>query len=179
MSYTTPLTAVSLAKLTAVQWNASVRDNIAWLANPPACRVYHNASQSLTDNAQASLAFNSERFDTATMHDTVTNNSRITFATAGLYVVSACFELAAAADYLSMYCGILLNAATFIALDVKGTHADAAVAPGFVTSTLYKFAAGDYVEVKAFQNNSANAARNVLSNSARSPEFSAVWVGLG
>lgn len=178
MPYVSPTTVVAGTTGLAT-WGNSVKAAADYLANPPACRVYHNANQSLVDNAQASLAFNSERFDTATMHDTVTNNSRITFTVAGVYVVSACFEIAAAADYTATYCGILLNGATFVALDVKGTHADAGIAPGFVTSTIYKFAAGDYVEVKAFQNNSANAARNVLSNNARSPEFSAVWVGLG
>ena len=178
MPYVAPATVVSGTTITTA-WGNAVKTGLDYQANGPCCRVYHNANQSLADNAQASLLFNSERFDPTGMHSTVTNTNRITFADAGVYVVSACFEIAAAADYLSTYCGILLNGATFIALDVKGTHADAAVAPGFVTTTIYKFAAADYVEVKAFQNYSANAARNVLSNAARSAEFSVAWVALG
>ena len=58
----------------------------------PAVRVFHNASQSITNSTLTALAFNSERFDQAggvasTMHDTVTNNSRLTAIYAGVYMI--------------------------------------------------------------------------------------------
>ena len=160
-------------------WGNAVKAGMDYQANAPACRVYHNANQSLTDNVQAALAFNSERHDATGMHDTAVNNSRITFTDAGVYLVGFSLEYQAAADYVSLYAGILLNAATYLALHSLGTHADAGIAPAITIVTAYKFAAGDYVTAMAYQNNSASAARNVLSNANRSPEFWAQWVALG
>lgn len=54
------------------------------------CRVTHNANQACADSSNTTLAFNTESYDSDTMHDTVTNNSRITIKTAGKYYVYAC-----------------------------------------------------------------------------------------
>ena len=62
------------------------------------CHAYHDATQSITDDTLTVLALNQERLDTDTMHDLVTNNSRITFTTAGKYVVGANVSFAADAD---------------------------------------------------------------------------------
>src|SRR5689334_6638767 len=60
----------------------------------PAVRVTHNTTQSITNNTATVLAFNTERFDqaggaSAAMHDTVTNNSRLTALYAGIYLINA------------------------------------------------------------------------------------------
>lgn len=178
MPYVSPATVVAGTTGLAT-WGNSVKAAADYLAGRPSCRVYHNANQSLVDNAQAALAFNSERHDPRGMHDTVTNNSRITITDAGVYMVGGSIEVAAAADYASLYLGILLNGGTFLAVQSMGTHADAAVSPWLTVCTAYKFAAADYVQLMAFQNNTAGAARNVVSNSARSPEFHATWLCLG
>ena len=41
------------------------------------CSAYHNTTQTVPDNTAKALALNSEGWDTAGLHDTVTNNSRI------------------------------------------------------------------------------------------------------
>lgn len=68
----------------------------------PKCRAvaYHNTTQSVNDSTAAPLSLNSEDVDTATMHDLVTNNSRITIATGcdGFYRVTAGTTFAADAD---------------------------------------------------------------------------------
>ena len=51
------------------------------------CRVYHSTTQSLSDDVLTTISLNSEQFDTDTMHDTVTNNERITIKTAGKYLI--------------------------------------------------------------------------------------------
>lgn len=179
MSYSTPRTWVAGEYPTAAEFNQDIRDNISFLANPPACRAYHNAAQSIPNNADTTVAFNSERFDTATMHDTVTNNSRITIPIAGLYLLTFTGEFVAAADYQTHYAFFMLNGTTPIGVGTAGAVTTAG--PGCLVgaSAVYKFAAGNYVEVKVRQNNSAAAARNLNSSGNYSPEFTAVWLGLG
>lgn len=173
MAYVTPRTWVAGAVLTAAQLNQDIRDNVTFLANPPACRVYHNAAQSIANAAETPVAFNSERFDTDSMHDTATNNTRITFNTAGIYVVTFSGQWASDVDGIRQ-ATIKLNGATHLAFDVRpalsGTY-------GFHVSTVYKFAAASYVEATVFH--VAGAALNLNSGADYTPEFSAVWVGLG
>lgn len=51
------------------------------------CTVYHSVHQSIPNATHTILAFNSEDYDTNTMHDLVTNNSRITIKETGYYLV--------------------------------------------------------------------------------------------
>lgn len=166
-----------------------VYNGTSWVAphtDPPACRVYHNANQSVTDNTVVTLAFNAERFDTATMHDTVTDNSRITIGTAGVYVVGGHAEIAAGTDYASSWIAIGINGggtATALALSSDGTFTDGGTGVVHSISTAWKFAAGDYIQLLVYQNNTANAARNVLASAAPGKsygcEFFATWIGRG
>jgi hypothetical protein len=174
VAYSAPRTWVAGEHPTAAQMNANVRDNVAFLANPPACRVYHNANQSIAATTETTLAFNSERFDTAALHDTVTNNGRITIPTAGLYVVSVSVEWAAGTGAWQGYVNLRVDGATTIASDRRlfvtggtGAHAFA---------TIYKFTAAQYVEVRVWQN---SGTLNVVTAANYSPEFAATWIGLG
>lgn len=54
------------------------------LAIRPMTRVFHNADQAIAA-ASGVVIFNSERYDTDAIHDTVTNASRLTCKTAGVY----------------------------------------------------------------------------------------------
>jgi hypothetical protein len=159
--------------------NQDLRDNPAFLANPPACRVYHNADQSFADAARATAAFNSERYDTAAMHDTVTNNSRITMPVAGLYLVTFNGHFIGSSDYNLVDCEIRLNGATTIAVSNSLQHNVITAAPRLVVAFVYKYAAGDYVEARPYQDNTSAAARNLQAVGNYSPEFSATWIGLG
>lgn len=159
--------------------NQDLRDNVAFLANPPACRVYHNANQSFADAGLAGVSFNSERYDTASMHDTVTNNGRITLNTAGLYLVTLDGHFAAAGDYTEVYGFIRLNNTTYIAQGGPGAATAGGLNVGFNVATVYKFAANDFVTADAVQNNTGGAARNLLASGNYSPEFSATWLALG
>lgn len=72
----------------------------AYILNPPRCHVFHSANQSTNDDEVTVLSFNSERYDTDTMHSTVTEDERVTFTTAGIYIVvlHVTFAGAAAGD---------------------------------------------------------------------------------
>src|SRR5262245_7924090 len=89
MGYTTPTTHSTGDLITASIWNTDLVDNIKFLANPPACRVYNSDdSNGVVDQTDLAVSFDSERFDTDNMHSTSSNKSRITFNTAGVYVVT-------------------------------------------------------------------------------------------
>lgn len=160
-------------------WTGAAWKQLGLNFNPPACRVFHSAAQSVASGALAAVAFDSERFDTDTMHDTVTNNGRITFNTAGLYVVSFSGLFAAASDYTAVYGFLRLNGTTYIAQSGPGSHGTANFNAGITVTTPYKFIAGDFVIVEVTQQNGPAAARNLLATGNYSPEFSAVWVGTG
>lgn len=173
MPYTDPGAVTTGTTITST-WGNAVRNAEQYLANPPACRVYHNAAQSHTTGTEISLAFNSERFDTDSMHDPVTNNSRITFTTAGLYQITGCLEWTANTTGLR-YAVIRLNGVTNLC--VVTNNASSSLTTDIVVSTLWKAAAGDYVELRAWQNSGATL--NIAAGIASTPEFMAVWVGLG
>lgn len=178
MPYSSPAAAVT-GGLAPASWGNAVKAGLDYLANPPTCRVYNSANQSITNNTLTILAFNSERHDTDTMHDTVTNNSRITFNTAGVYVVTANLLWTAGADYTALFAELLVNGATSIGQAFLGTVADAGFSPPLNLSTIYKFSVADYVQVRVAQKNTAVAARNVGASANNSPEFSACWLALG
>jgi hypothetical protein len=82
-TYTTTVTAAQLNHL-----EQGVND----VSYAPAVRAYHNATQNVLNATATALAFNAERIDQAgnaadTMHDTVTNNSRLTCRYAGVYAI--------------------------------------------------------------------------------------------
>ena len=76
------------------------------------CRVYHNADQSIDNSSATKLAFNSEVFDTDTMHDNSTNNSRITINTAGKYLFIFHGSWSAAATLDGQFTFLLNNTTT-------------------------------------------------------------------
>lgn len=180
MPYTAPAAVTSGAVISKTTFGDVVIADLNFLANPPLCIVTHNANQSFADNTEATPAFNTETRDTNGMHDTVTNNSRITIATAGVYWVEFNLEFTGRTDYISLYAYVRLNGGTAIRYASHGAIVDAGVAPALGKAFPYPFGVGDYIELRAYQNNTANAAANILSlGSNRSPSFSATWIGLG
>lgn len=138
----------------------------------PCARVTHNANQSTTTGVSFTLAFNTERFDTDTIHDTVTNNSRLTCKTAGKYLVTGNVSFAANATGIRQL-QIKLNGATTVG--AVGWSASSAGTTDLVVVTLYDMAVNDYVELIAAQN--SGGALNVLATGNYSPEFMMHRVG--
>lgn len=180
MTWTTPRTWVAGEKPSAATWNTHLRDNLSHLANKATCRAYRSAVQSAGNNATTVVTFDQERWDTATMHDTSTNNDRITVPAGwgGLYIVTFSFELAAAADYTHVRGGIRLNGSSILAYTNTGSLIDNTASPSVTVTTHWKANVGDYFQALVFQENAAAAARNILSTANLSPEFMATWVGL-
>lgn len=140
------------------------------------CSVNRTVAQSITDATTTTVAFDAEITDTDGMHSTSVNNSRITIQTAGVYSVGFVGSFAAAADYVRTSATILLNGTAGIARgQTPGTSTSA---PQILwANRVYRFAVGDYIEVELFQDNTANAARNLEVVANRSPEFYAARIG--
>lgn len=135
-------------------------------------RVYHNASQSINDSTVQTLAFNSERYDTDTIHDNVTNNSRLTCKTAGKYLI--CFTIAFATNATGdRSINIMLNGTTNIGSSrCKPAAATYTILTG---ATIYNLTVNDYVEMTVWQN--SGGALNIIGDSAYSPEFMMQRIG--
>lgn len=177
MPYTSPA-AQSSGAVAPVSWADSVKAGLDYLANPPACRVYNAGAQTIADAGFLPITFDSERYDTDSMHSTSVNTSRITFNTAGLYLLTG-NVLFAGADYASVFVDILHNNLTRLASGTVGTMTDASSNSASVSvATVYKMAVADYVELRAYQNNTTNVARTLIAPNG-SPEFAATWIGLG
>jgi hypothetical protein len=149
---------------------------LASLPTIPMVRVRHNANQSLADSTLTVLAFNTETFDTDTMHDTVTNNSRITINTAGRYFVFGSVQFAPnATGYRRVDIwlnGVLTGTALVVWLGANAGGVASTVGMAF---TLYTFAVNDYIELAAVQ--ASGGALNAETSGVYGPSFGAYRVG--
>ena len=73
--------------------DSSATNGVKWAAVAAGgfvgCSVYKSSQQTLTNNAETALTFDTENFDTSAFHSTTTNNSRMTIPSgkAGYYLV--------------------------------------------------------------------------------------------
>lgn len=158
------------AKVTASKLNA-IHDAVNFVLDPPRCQVFQGAGQAFGNGAgSAALNFNSETYDTDGMHDTVTNNSRITFNTAGTYLLSVYLDLPSA-TYTVYQTQLRINGTTSI------RTLDWVNPPGGQVRFPFEraFAANDYLEVLFTQTSGASrttaTGNNVTGVTAR-------WVAL-
>jgi hypothetical protein len=137
-----------------------------------ACRVARSTVQSIPDATVTLVTFNSEIFDPTAMHSTVSNTSRVTIAEAGYYIVGFGGRFPSANDYVVTQAHIVVNGVDTIAL-AQFPGSSIGIPQRVFISTMDEFSAGDYVEVSVYQDNTANAARNLEVVVGQSPEF---WV---
>lgn len=127
----------------------------------PAARVYNVSAQ----NAAAGLhvvTFDSERYDTDGIHDTVTNPSRLTCRTAGKYMIGA--HIAFGASTASLQVLIRLNGTTYLA-----SQQTPVASTQMSISTCWDLDVGNYVEFYVAQGTGAPLAIGI--SPAYSPEF--------
>ncbi len=74
-------------KITAANYHTYTRDAVAFLIAPPRCSVYQTATTSCGNGSATVILFDTEAYDTDTMHSTSSNTGRITATTTGLYTV--------------------------------------------------------------------------------------------
>lgn len=117
------------------------------------CRAFSDADQTIVTATTSAIALNQEHYDTDTIHDLSTNNSRLTATTAGKYVISGHIRLAANATGTRRI-GIRVNGTLDIAFfDQNG---DASLEFIVSIATIYDLAAADYVELTVTQTSGGN-----------------------
>ena len=146
-------------------------DDLNVLRGPPTVHVTHNANQSISDDTDTVLAFNTERQKTDTaFHDNTTNNSRIVIQETGWHFISACVEWASGGTGYRR-ASVRLNGTTILwrnHVAANNTTTNALAFKRYLT-------AGDYLEVVVRQTN--GGALNVQSSSSYSPDFVVQFVG--
>lgn len=149
-----------------------IENGIFEISYAPAVRVTHNVQQLVASATPTALAFNSERFDQAgnaadTMHDTITNNSRLTCRYAGIYMIAA--NAVWSGNPATGDIRIRLNNTTDIASSgIQANYLHMHV------STLHSLAVNDFVQVRVTQ--TSGISLNIASLSNLSPEFMMVRV---
>ena len=136
-------------------------------------RVYYDSTQSIADDSATALAFNNELFDTDSIHDNSTNNSRLTANTAGVYHVWGNVRFAANAT------GDRQIFFRVDGSDIVQNFQDEAGAAAFIISqsAIVKLTENQYVECLVVQ--TSGGSLNVDSNARYSAEFAMAMVGIG
>jgi hypothetical protein len=134
-------------------------------------RLWNSSNQSITTSVLTAVTFDTERYDNGSMHSTVTNTSRITMPSTGVYIVGCGLDFAFNATG-DREVGIRLNGTTYIALELITASAGTATRPNVLAT--YSFSSSDYIECIAFQ--TSGVSLNVSSGSDYSPTFTAARI---
>lgn len=120
------------------------------LGQNSSAKVYNSTNQSIADNTETTLTFDTEAWDTDAIHGTA-NTGRLTIPSGqdGKWFIDAQVVLDADADN-SRYMLIRQNGGTQVARAV--TRPDPAFGPAFGCHTIMNAVAGDYFEIRVFQN---------------------------
>lgn len=174
--------SVTLAKMAADSVDASkILANAVGASEVgtlPGCRVYTNIDNNVPDEVDITLFFNSERWDSDAMHSTVTNSSRITCNTAGIYIVS--LSISVSRGGLNPLDSMLQVTSGRTVTKIAGSETYATNTPGDATeitlTTFWRLAVGDYVEaiVRAHGYNATVLAGSATG--AYAHDFGAQWV---
>lgn len=136
-------------------------------------RAYNSANISCASGAAVLLTFDSERYDTDTIHSTSSNTGRLTATTAGKYQITGQAAFATnATGARGLF--IRLNGTTELAHVRQPAVAGTDISILNV-STTYDLAATDYLELLAYQ--TSGSTLNVSAFGNFSPEFMMHKVG--
>lgn len=159
MAWTTPRTWVNNETVTHTMLNEQIRDNLDFLRSKDHVSVYKTAVESVSDSTWEKIPFDAEHFDSNTMHDNATANSRLRCNSDGLYlaVFKVNFDTNATGNRRVM---MRENAA---GSDVGGTNRGTWSGGGLTGnnttvagSRLLRLVDTDYIELFAWQNSGGN-----------------------
>jgi hypothetical protein len=119
------------------------------------CYIYKSASQTISTSTVTAVSFNTESFDTDSMHDNVTDNTRITIPAgkAGKYQVNSTILFANNTTGLRRI-ELWLNGSLFQQDSMAVSSNDGRA---FMTiASVLNLAAADYIEIYVFQSSGGN-----------------------
>lgn len=153
MAWTTPKTWATQEIVTSSNLNTHLRDNALWLGvDHPRCKANRTAAQSIANSTEVAVQLNAtDTFDVGTMHNTVTNNTRITVPAGGggTYLFGGQIAYAGNNDGWRGI-RIRMNGTTVIA-EQRTTPIVAGIGTYLSITSAHQFVAGDYIELAAIQ----------------------------
>lgn len=152
-------TNVTIASSLTVTGNLTVVGS--FLATVPAVRVTHSATQNVNPSAWTGLNWDTEDFDTANMHSTAANSSRLTFTSSGIYAVGCSVEWPANASN-QRFLRIMVNDAQSAGATAVSSMTSVII-PQSLSATVRAASTTDYVTVQVFQNTGSSIALNANS----------------
>ncbi len=163
-TYTAPTTVSAGDAITASLYNTYVGTNVANLIVPPAVLLRRVANQSISNNTETNMSWDTEDVDTDSMWSSGTT---ITIQTSGIYVVSMFINFGAAN-------GTGLREIAFKKNGVGGIGSNTSMPNSSYThnvtaSAIFSAVATDTITAVAFQ--SSGSAMNLTGN------ISVVWMG--
>lgn len=141
---------------TSALWNTNVLGGLNYLFSPVRFKGYSSTLQSIGSSTSSTvLTLDTEVFDTDNGHSTVTNTSRYTCQTAGLFYVSGsvCFNATNANGSRTL--NIFVNGAGQVGAGIQSAPSPANGASVF-SATLTQLNVGDYVELACWQNSGSS-----------------------
>ena len=155
----------TLRKLTDLERRLAALEALERPYSRIGARVYNSANLSINNSTTPALTFDSERYDTAGLHSTSVNTGRLTAPVAGVYLIAATIAF-----------DNNVTGNRQVQFEVNGTttiqvvNNDAETGFVFVSiASLYRLAAGDYVQVRV--NQTSGGALDVRTLANYSPEF--------
>lgn len=144
------------------------------ITDPPTVSLSRGGNQSIPNNALTAVIFSRENYDTDSMHSVSVNPSRITFTTAGVYLVTGYIVFDSdATPSGDRVVEIRKNGVDIVAHDARGAGGTD-LRPAISVACQEQFSATDYVELLVHQ--TSGGALDVLA-SLGSPAFAAIRRG--
>ena len=164
-------------KITASLWNDDVRDAVNFLISPPRCKLRKSVTQVIPNATTTAITWDAEVYDTDTMHDNATNNTRITFTTAGTYLITLNAMWGASGTGTRRIVieknGTTYGSGTFVITPFATPGVNFAY-NGATVSVEAQFSATDYIIVWCYQDSTANL--NLAGTAEGYSNISARWV---
>ena len=151
--------AIGVAELSATGTASSstfLRGDNAWAtagATDIGALVYKSAYQSISNDSLTTITFDLETYDTDTIHDNSTNNSRLTCKTAGKYIIFGRIIYAANATGVR---GLKLLHNGNAMFDYINSPGSGNLSGGVSVTEVKLLAVDDYVELQAYQTSGGN-----------------------
>jgi hypothetical protein len=139
------------AFITAALWNANVYAALLFMLAPVRFKAYSSTAQTIVSGTTATpLTLDTELYDSDAGHSTVTNTSRFTVQTAGLYHVTGAMTWASNST-ATRTITVLLNGSV-VAGSMVQSMPSATNGTTVMTTTDVQAAVGDYIEIGGWHN---------------------------
>lgn len=175
MAYTPPSTVTGSDVLTAALWNAQIRDNLEWLRKPPACRAVVTSAYTITN--LTAITYNSASYDTDPTMWTISQPSRITIRTAGLWRIESGGVLTAPTTISEGTLHFKVNGNYVLNVGIKQIGANIWK---WNASTVQSLSVNDYVEMALSENSVSPPTLTISatqSSTYNQTYLSATWMG--